>query len=137
VLVALRALCGFVGIAVLFTSAPAAQQQAMMIRIAEIQVHPEALDDYKRILTEEAEASVRLEPGVVAIFPMFQRDAPTEVRILEIYASQAAYQAHLETPHFKHYKSATLQMVKSLKLVDMTTSDAAAISAIFKKAERR
>ena len=138
VLAGLIALGSFVLIAVLVTSAGATQpQQGMMIRISEIQVDAAALEEYKRILNEEAEASVRLEPGVVAIFPMFQKEMPTEVRILEIYASPAAYQAHLETPHFKHYKSSTLHMVKSLKLVDMATGDAAAMAAIFKKVSGR
>lgn len=36
--------------------------QGMMVRISEIQIEPNRLDEYKAILTEEAEASVRLEP---------------------------------------------------------------------------
>jgi 4-carboxymuconolactone decarboxylase len=35
-----------------------------------------------------------------------------------MYASAAAYQAHLQTPHFKNYKTDTGGMVKSLKLVE-------------------
>lgn len=62
-----------------------AQQQEMIVRISEIEIHPEHLDEYKAILKEEAEASVRLEEGVIAIFPMFQKDNPTQVRILEMY----------------------------------------------------
>jgi 4-carboxymuconolactone decarboxylase len=37
--------------------------------------------------------------------------------ILEIYANQEAYKAHLETPHFKKYKATTKEMVKSLELI--------------------
>ena len=58
----------------------------MLVRISEIQIHLEHLDEYNAILKEEAEASVRLEPGVISIFPMYQKGNPTEVRILEIYA---------------------------------------------------
>ncbi|NVM76348.1 quinol monooxygenase YgiN [Duganella sp. SG902] len=88
------------------------------------------------ILHEEAAASVRLEPGVIAIFPMYQRDDDTEFRILEIYANRQAYEAHLQTPHFQHYKTSTLSMVKSLKLIDMEALDAATMSAIFRKLPR-
>ena len=38
--------------------------------------------------------------------------------ILEIYADQTAYEAHIKTPHFLKYKSVTQGMVKSLELVD-------------------
>jgi quinol monooxygenase YgiN len=43
---------------------------------------------------------------------------PTQFTILEIYASRAAYQQHIETPHFLKYKTATAQMVKALELVE-------------------
>src|SRR5690606_33633208 len=86
----------------------------MMIRISEIEIEPEYLNEYLEILKEEAKASVELEPGVISIYPMSQKENPTEIRILEIYADKKAYEAHLETPHFKHYKTTTLKMVKSL-----------------------
>jgi quinol monooxygenase YgiN len=70
---------------------------------------------------------------VLAIFPMYQREHATEFRILEMYADRQAYEAHLRTPHFQKYKTATLHMVKSLKLVDMQAIDAATLPAIFTK----
>jgi quinol monooxygenase YgiN len=114
-----------------------AQEQQMMVRISEIQVDPNFLEQYKTILQEEAEASVRLEPGVIAIFPLYQRESPTEFRILEMYASREAYESHLKTPHFQKYKSATLHMVKSLKLVDMQAMDAKTMTRMFKKLKSR
>ncbi|SEA68449.1 Quinol monooxygenase YgiN [Chitinophaga terrae (ex Kim and Jung 2007)] len=105
----------------------------MMVRISEIEINPQRLEEYKAILKREAEASVRLEPGVIAIFPMFQRDNPAQVRILEIYSDQQAYQSHLKTEHFLKYKTATLHMVKSLKLVDMDALDMEAATRIFVK----
>lgn len=105
----------------------------MMIRIAEIEVQPEHLEAYKAILQEEAEASVRLEEGVIAIFPMFQEENPTSVRILEIYQDKEAYEMHLQTPHFLHYKNNTLHMVQSLKLVEMEALDPGSMFLIFEK----
>jgi quinol monooxygenase YgiN len=110
-----------------------AQQQKLMVRIAEIEIDPGFLEAYKAILEEEAAASVKLEPGVIAIFPMYQKENPVLVRILEIYASQAAYEQHLKTPHFQKYKTTTLNMVKSLKLVDMEAIDEATMPMIFRK----
>lgn len=105
----------------------------MMFRISEIEIFPEHLDAYTAILKEEAAASIRLEPGVISILPLYQKKHPNVFRILEIYRSKEAYQAHLRTPHFKHYKESTLKMVKSLKLVDMDVLDEAVIELIFKK----
>ncbi|GAB3746092.1 putative quinol monooxygenase [Spirosoma pomorum] len=110
-----------------------AQQKDMMVRIAEIDIVPSFLDEYKAILTEEAAASVKLEPGVISIFPMYQKENPTQVRILEIYASKAAYEQHLKTAHFQRYKTTTLNMVKSLKLIDMNALDAATMPVLFRK----
>nr|WP_269749942.1 antibiotic biosynthesis monooxygenase family protein [Polyangium fumosum] len=81
----------------------------------------------------EAAASVRREPGVISIFPMQQEETPTQIRIWEVYASRAAYEAHLRTPHFKHYETTTQPMVKSLRLVDMTALDPRAMPAILRK----
>jgi len=105
----------------------------MIVRISEIDIKEEYLEEYKAILKEGAEASVRLEPGVISIFPMFQKESPTQVRILEIYSSKGAYEAHLKTPHFIKYKTTTLKMVKSLKLVDMQIIDADTMKKIFEK----
>ena len=70
---------------------------------------------------------------MIAIFPMYQKENPTQIRIVEIYADKEAYQFHLQTPHFLKYKSSTLKMVKSLKLIDMESIDKEAMSDIFKK----
>ncbi len=43
---------------------------------------------------------------------------PCKIYILEVYADREAYQAHLQTAHFRKYKEGTADMVKSLKLID-------------------
>lgn len=118
-----------------------AQQRAnipkvqMMIRIAEIEVDSTFLTEYTAILQEESEASVRLEEGVISIFPMFEKVDPTKIKILEIYASRAAYESHLKTPHFLKYKTETLSMVKSLKLIELDAIDPESMSLLFEKFE--
>ena len=118
----------------LLFSATVANAQTMMVRISEIEILPEYLTEYNAILKEEAAASVEKEKGVVAIFPMSIKKEPNQIRIVEIYADSAAYRAHLKTPHFQHYKTATLKMVKDLKLIDMDALDPKTMSAMFKKA---
>ncbi|QJD80684.1 putative quinol monooxygenase [Spirosoma rhododendri] len=110
-----------------------AQQPGMMVRLSEIEIAPADLEQYKAILAEESAASVKLEPGVVAIYPMYQNENPTSIRILEIYANRAAYESHIKSPHFQKYKTTTLPMVKSLKLIDMTALDPATMPLLFRK----
>lgn len=105
----------------------------MLVRISEIEIFPEYLDEYKAILEKESSESVKLEAGVIAIYPMFQKENPLQIRIAEIYANQKSYKAHLQTPHFQYYKTKTLKMVKSLKLVDMTALDPGIMPLIFDK----
>lgn len=95
-----------------------AQEKNQLVRLAKIQIDPAQLDSYKAALTEEIEASLRLEPGVLTLYPVAEKANPTHITILEIYASTEAYKAHLETPHFKKYKTATKDMVKALELVE-------------------
>ena len=117
-------------------SSASAQHSTVMVRMAEIEIDPNYIEEYRAILKEEAEASLKLEPEVVSIFPMYQRETPTQVRILEIYASRKGYDAHLKTSHFQKYKSTTLKMVKSVRLVDMDGIDLATMNEIFRKAKQ-
>jgi quinol monooxygenase YgiN len=110
-----------------------AQKSRLMIRISEIEIDSNFLEEYKSILKEESRASMELEPGVICIYPMYQKENPTQVRILEIYADRNAYESHLKTPHFQKYKTTTLKMVKSLKLIDMEAIDKQSMVEIFRK----
>jgi quinol monooxygenase YgiN len=90
-----------------------------IVRIAEIEIDPHHLEDYKNLLAEEIEASVRLEPGVIFLHAVSIKDAPHMVRVFECYASREAYEQHIMTPHFLKYKTMTRDMVRSLKLIDV------------------
>ena len=115
---------------------PGAEAGGLLVRISEIEVYPEYLDEYLTFALNVGAASVRKEPGVIAICPMIQQRDSCQVRILEIYASQEAYKHHLTTEHFQTYKQGTLHMVKSLDLVDMKPMNPAAMPEIFLKMKR-
>ena len=92
--------------------------QSHVVRLAELQIEPSRLEEYKAALREEIEASIRLEPGVLTLYAVSVKRDPTQIRLFEMYADAAAYEAHLQTPHFKKYKTGTQDMVKSLVLVE-------------------
>ena len=94
------------------------RQNKQLVRLAKLTIDAGQLDNYKAVLKEEIEASVRLEPGVITLYAVSEKNNPTHITILEIYADSSAYKSHLQTPHFIKYKTATKDMVKALELVE-------------------
>ena len=95
------------------------QNKNQMVRLAKLVIDSSQLENYNALLKEEIEASVRLEPGVLTLYAVAEKNNPTHITILEIYADTTAYKAHLQTPHFIKYKNGTKEMVKSLELAEV------------------
>ena len=104
-----------------------------VVRIAEIEVYPEYLTAYLEAAREIERLSLTEEKGVICLFPNRMKEDGTQIRILEIYASEEAYQHHIQTPHFLNYKQGTMKMVKSLKLNDLQPLDPESMRGIFTK----
>ena len=109
------------------------KHETMIVRLAEIEVYPEHLQEYLKFANEVDRLSVEREPGVVCLFPMQSAEDSTQIRILEIYASEEAYQSHIKTEHFLKYKQGTMHMVKSLKLPTMRPIAPETMNLIFNK----
>ena len=116
------------------------QDGTMLVRLAEIEVHPQYLTEYLAAAKEIQQESLKSEPGVLCLFPSQLKEddgehqsSETQIRILEIYASQEAYQHHIQTAHFQKYKQGTLHMVKSLKLQDLSPLSPETMDIIFKR----
>ena len=97
-----------------------AQDTKQIVQLAKLEIDPAQLDAYKAALKEGVETALRIEPGVLTLYAMADTENPTHITLLEIYADEDAYKAHLQTPHFLKYKTGTKEMVKSLKLVRIT-----------------
>ena len=117
---------------------PSAETTAtnMIVRIAEIEVFPQYLEEYLAFANEVDRLSIERESGVICLFPMQSAEDSTKIRILEIYASEEAYQQHLKTDHFQKYKQGTLHMVKDLKLPTMKPLDPETMKLILKKRDK-
>lgn len=100
-----------------FCSNTFAQKKNQMVRLAKLVIDSAQLENYKAMLKEEIETSIRMEPGVLTLYAVSEKDKSTHITILEIYADTTAYKAHIKTPHFVKYKTGTMKMVKSLELV--------------------
>lgn len=86
--------------------------------MARLEIDEAKLEQYKTALREHAETAVHVEPGVLTLYGVAEKDHPIHIMVFEIYADADAYKAHLESAHFKKYKSTTKDMVKSLELIE-------------------
>lgn len=90
----------------------------VVVRIAELEIDPAQLESYEAAVKEEMEDAVRLEPGVLAIYAVAEKDHPTHLRFFEIYASDGAYRSHIDSPHFRKYVAVTKPMIRSRRLIE-------------------
>lgn len=90
-----------------------------MIRLAKLDIDANKLEEYKTALSEEIRTALNDEVGVISLYAVFEKNHPTSLTILEIYADSASYAEHLNTPHFLKYKNETKDMVKSLELIEV------------------
>ncbi len=94
-------------------------QDKQMVRLAKLVIDSTQLSKYKSLLKEEIETSVKLEPGVLTLYAVADKNKSNHITILEIYATEEAYKNHIRTPHFLKYKNATQKMVQSLELLNV------------------
>ena len=109
-----------------YVAAPAlvSAKESLQQRLPALGLPPQAIlsDNARRLFGDDipareyGERIVRL--AEIALFSMQDKADPCKIYILEVYADREAYQAHLQTAHFRKYKEGTADMVKSLKLID-------------------
>nr|WP_285899566.1 putative quinol monooxygenase [Pseudomonas boanensis] len=61
---------------------------------------PGSLDDFMDAMRINAAASVRDEPGCLVFDVLQDRSDPDLVWLYEVYTDEAAFEAHMLTPHF-------------------------------------
>ncbi len=105
------------GILVTIAFTSNAQSSNRMYRIAKIKVDANQLSAYKAALQEQMNAAIKLEPGVLSYTAVADKKDATQITILEVYASQEAYQSHILSAHFKKYKETVKDMVLALELI--------------------
>jgi quinol monooxygenase YgiN len=103
-----------------FLAGEAAAQESRppVVRIAELAIEPSRLEAFKVAVKEEMATSVRVEPGVLAIYAVAEKEDPSKLRFFEMYVDEAAFRAHIDSPHFKKFRATTQDMVISRKLIE-------------------
>ena len=88
------------------------------VRVADIEVDPAQREAFISAVREEMDESIQVESGVLALYAVAEKDSPSRLRFFEVYADEAAYDAHLQSPHFRKYRATTEQMIRSRALVE-------------------
>ena len=88
------------------------------VRLAELEIEPAQMDAFVAATREVGQASVRSEDGCIALYAVVEKDNPARVRVFEIYRDATAYEAHVQTTHFRKFRTTTDSMVRTRKLID-------------------
>ncbi len=82
----------------------------MIVRIIDVQVKEQSVEDFKRISVENRGGSIR-EPGVLR-FDVLQSDTdPQHFILYEVYRDEQATLDHKETEHYRSWREAVEPMM--------------------------
>jgi len=77
-----------------------------------IQIKPGSVDAFMRQVLENA-SNARKEPGCRQFDILIDPNDKLKVMLYEVYADEAAFEAHQQTPHFKKYLAEALPLLAS------------------------
>lgn len=75
--------------------------------VVEFIVHPQHQEDFLRAVLANARTSLSQEAGCKRFDVCRATEEPGRVLLYELYADSAAFQAHLQTPHFLEFESSS------------------------------
>jgi quinol monooxygenase YgiN len=78
----------------------------------EFEIHDEVMAQFMPLMLDNAERSRTLEPGCERFDVLVPATAGNRVFLYEIYRDRAAFEAHLNTPHFLEFAQKTKPMIK-------------------------
>ena len=97
-----------------------ADSSEILIRLIKLEIARDELSNFNQLAQTVMFPALKAEPGVLVFYAVAEKKDPTRISILEVYANSEAYKAHLNTSHFIKYKEESKNMIKSLKVIDVT-----------------
>lgn len=83
-----------------------------LVLVVDVKIKPDCVPQLMAELEKNASAA-RGEPGCRQFDVIRDKDDPTKLMLYEVYADEAAFEAHQQTPHFKYYLANALQYLES------------------------
>jgi quinol monooxygenase YgiN len=88
--------------------------------VAEFEVKPDKLEQFLELARTDAAHSVEREPGCRQFDVTLDREQPNRVLLYEIYDDEAAFDAHLETPHLAAFRADIESLIVSRQVRRLT-----------------
>lgn len=84
-------------------------------------IHPEHLPAFMPLMCAQADNSLAGEEGCHHFDVCTDSNAPDKVFLYELYTDKAAFEAHLNTDHFKEFDSDVAPMVRAKTVTTYNT----------------
>ncbi len=96
----------------------------MYIVSVHFQIKPDSLDAFLPLIYKQAENSLREEPDCLQFDVCRSTEDETHIYLYEKYTSRAAFEAHLNAPHYGPFNDAVTPMVadKQVSFFQIETS---------------
>ena len=102
--------------AILMTALTAASAHAAPVfNIFELGIKDGQSAAYNHIGDENIRTSLANEPGTLAMYSVKQKANPQMAYMIEIYADDAAYQTHIQSPQYQKFREASPQILTNHK----------------------
>ena len=83
------------------------------VLIVNVKIKPEAVDEFMAMALANAEATRTTEPGCRQFDVIVDPEDQTKIAYYEVYDNHGAFEAHQQTPHFKHYLETAVPLLDS------------------------
>jgi quinol monooxygenase YgiN len=93
--------------------AGSSEHRGPFVIIAEFEVKPDRLEQFLELARADASQSVAKEPGCGQFDVTLDREQPNRVVLYEVYQDEAAFDAHLETPHLAAFRAGIEDLIVS------------------------
>jgi autoinducer 2-degrading protein len=84
-----------------------------LVLAVSLKIKADCVDKFMAECLKNGTAARETEPGCKQFDIVVDPNDPTKAMLYEIYADEAAFEAHQQTPHFKHYLANALQYLES------------------------
>lgn len=84
-----------------------------LVLAVSLRIKADSVDRFMAEALKNGKAARETEPGCKQFDVVVDPNDPTKVMLYEVYADEAAFEAHQQTPHFKHYLANALQYLDS------------------------
>ena len=88
----------------------------MLAVVVEFQIDPAHAQDFRQAIVANASQSLAVEPGCRQFDVCCDPGAPNLIFLYELYDDEAAFQAHLQSPHFLEMDARTAAWVTSKRV---------------------